>query len=107
MFRDLATTEFRRDRSDAGVPAHSSKQYSIELWRKFLETAIGFDFARKDLDRWMLFSLQLAFEVSFAMWWVQERSWLMVRARFNRMNLFQWIIKEIDRWVCPTILLER
>ena len=66
-------------------------------------------FPRKDIDRQKKPSLGLALEASFAMWSVQKRQWLMVikAYKFRRLNLFQWIIREIDWWVCLKIIPEQ
>ena len=84
MVRILYSTESRRGRFDAGVPARKGDQHSIELQTKPLQTVTSSDFPKKDLDQRRMLSLRLALESSFAMCLAQERSWLMLSYRHRR-----------------------
>ena len=76
-FENLDSTESRRDKCEAGLPALSREQYSIEPKTKALKTVSSIDCPRIDLYQWRnLPILQLALETSFAMSLAQKSPWL-------------------------------
>ena len=92
--------------SDADLPAHSIEQYSIEVRTKALQTEYLIFRGKTWINGGCQFAAgfegQLCYVVSPGNVMADDEG-----SKSMRLNLFQWMTKEIDRWVNLTILLER